>query len=166
MIPRLQRTASVLSFTLLLAAGGCAFDSKWDNLAKSKPNAVEPAPADVDVAAQDDPLTGRWEGKWVSDACGHTGALRAIITRKSEAIYHAEFDATYFPLLRFGYDMELMADRQKNPAEPVSFKGQEDLGLLAGGVYFYKGSADGDRFTSTYESSDDHGRFEMTRPTH
>ena len=49
--------------------------------------------------------------------------------------------------------------------DSVAFKGQEDLGLLAGGVYFYKGSADGERFTSTYESADDHGRFEMTRPT-
>ena len=46
----------------------------------------------------------------------------------------------------------------------IRFNGQENLGWLAGGVYRYDGTTDGQAFDCTYQSKHDHGRFQMTRP--
>jgi hypothetical protein len=151
----------LLACLLLPAAGGCAFDRDWRRLKRAQfaaanseaPPATQPA----------DALAGRWEGKWVSEKNGHKGKLRAIIRPVDDTTYRVEYDATFLGVLRFDHGMNLAAARQ--PDGTVSFEGQEDLGSLAGGVYRYKGSADGRAFTSTYESKYDHGTFEMTRPT-
>ena len=153
---------------LLLASGGCAFDRKWRDLSRQQRlHAV--APAAATTAPASDPLAGRWEGKWVSDASGHAGKLRAIVTPLPNAdaaggapTYRVDYDAMFLAVLRFGYGMTLTAAPQ--PGGATRFEGRDDLGPLAGGVYRYTGSADGRTFTATYTSPADHGRFEMTRP--
>ena len=46
----------------------------------------------------------------------------------------------------------------------LRFQGQEDLGSVAGGVYRYDGTVEGDRFHATYTAENgDHGVFEMRR---
>jgi hypothetical protein len=122
------------------------------------------------TAPATDPLAGRWQGRWVSQVNGHSGGLRAIITYAPQTVtadqhYTAEFDASYMGILRFGYGMSLVTKSARDPAGgPVSFHGEEDLGSMAGGVYRYNGTTDGTTFNATYESKDDKGRFEMTRP--
>ena len=44
------------------------------------------------------------------------------------------------------------------------FRGAEDLGTLAGGVFRYVGSASVTNFHSTYDSKSDRGTFDMRRP--
>jgi hypothetical protein len=44
------------------------------------------------------------------------------------------------------------------------FRGEENLGKMAGGVYEYAGTATRTNFHSTYQSKHDHGIFEMQRP--
>jgi hypothetical protein len=157
--------AVIVGVVLAATAGGCAFDRKWRALARADFYArrdmnngrslPDPLP--------DRRLVGRWDGKWVSEASGHTGRLRAIITPVDATTYHVDYDAMFLGVLRFGYGMNLAVTA--DPAGgPVAFEGQEDLGALAGGVYRYHGTADGQTFRSTYESGNDHGRFEMTRP--
>ena len=146
----------LLSATALLSAGGCAFDRDWRRMKRA-----DFAATDV-TAKPSDPLAGRWEGRWVSASNGHNGKLRAIVTPVDANTYRVEYDAMFFAFLRAGYGTNLTATRQ--PDGKINFEGQEDLGKLAGGVYRYRGSADGKSFTSTYESSYDHGTFEMTRP--
>jgi|SRR5688572_21848401 len=155
----------VIGLALMVAGTGCAFDRKWRAMKRAE--LVDNAP----TAPAADGLAGRWQGRWVSDANGHSGGLRAIITPVPQTLtagrhYLAEFDASYMGLLRFGYGMTLVAKaNQAATGGPVSFHGEEDLGHMAGGVYRYNGNADGTTFNATYESKDDRGRFEMTRPS-
>jgi hypothetical protein len=64
--------------------------------------------------------------------------------------------------MRAGYSITLSA--QDGGERVVEFSGKKDLGGLAGGMYEYRGSADGTTFDSKYESKSDHGTFHMTRP--
>jgi hypothetical protein len=143
------------------AASGCSFDRRWRQLSheawaqNSAVATTAPAPAD--------PLAGRWDGKWVSEQDGHSGRLRAIVTRVDGETYHIEYDGWFFGMLRFTHGMNVIATRAAD-GNAIHFEGREDLGSLAGGVYRYDGAADGREFKSTYQSSEDHGRFEMRRP--
>ena len=148
--PTVVAALLLLLAPLLAPAGGCAFDRKWRKLAR------EPE------VATSDGLAGRWAGTWKSERSGHRGTLRAIITPVNETTYRADYDATYMGLLRFGYSMNLTAE----PADGggIRFTGEENLGALAGGLYRYDGTADGQSFECAYEAKADHGRFQMTRP--
>ena len=114
-------------------------------------------------------LEGRWEGNWVSEGNGHQGGLRCIITRKQDNVYLADFHATFWKIFNFGYSIDLKA-AEISPTR-FQFAGDSDLGWLAGGKFHYEGTAQvagdikTDTFTSSYKSADDHGRFNLTRPT-
>jgi hypothetical protein len=146
-VATLLSRASVLA-VLLAAVTGCSnFGREW------KAAARQPAPTAG--------IGGRWEGTWVSEANGHSGRLRAILTPESEASYRTRFRARYAGILSFGYTVTLLTT---NDAGVVRFGGQADLGKFAGGVYTYAGYATPTNFFSTYKSKGDHGRFEMRRP--
>jgi hypothetical protein len=145
------------SITGLSLLSGCSsFESRWKA-------AGEAAPA----ASQS--LQGRWTGSWVSEGTGHQGGLRCIVTHKDGDVYLADFHATFWKIFQFGYSIDLKAT-QATPTR-YQFTGDSDLGWLAGGKYHYDGFADvpgdgkADSFTCTYKSSEDHGRFDMTRPS-
>lgn len=108
-------------------------------------------------------ITGRWEGRWISQANGHNDQLRCLITQVDEAHYAAKFHAAYktWITFHFGYTARL---ETKPAAHGVTFHGTADLGLLAGGVYTYDGRADPTNFFSTYDSKYDRGVFQMQRP--
>ncbi len=143
-LPRL----STLSLAALLLAGGCAsFDHEWEQAAK------QPSPADD--------MTGRWQGVWVSESTGHADQLRAVIDRKDDGTYRAQFHAKYHTILSFGYTVPLKVEKT---GSAFKFSGEADLGWLAGGLYQYAGRADATNFSSTYTSKDDHGTFQMGRP--
>jgi hypothetical protein len=78
-----------------------------------------------------------------------------------EATYRARFHATYALLLQFEYTADMTVEMRDGVAY---FKGQADLGRMAGGIYHYDGHADGQTFYSTYQAGSDHGHFKMTRP--
>lgn len=154
------RPAAMCILTLLVccAAGGCSFDRRWRNL--SRDASATPQTSSMGLA---DPLAGRWEGKWVSEQTGHSGQLRAIVDRVDANTYHIDYDAWFFGVLRYTHGMNVTATRETG-ADAIRFQGEENLGSLAG-VYRYDGTADGRAFKSTYQSKDDHGTFEMKRPT-
>jgi hypothetical protein len=150
----------VMALTFCIGAG-CSFDRRWRNIsheAGAKNDAVA-----ATGPASSDPLAGRWEGKWASEQTGHSGRLRAIVDRVDDKTYHIDYDGWFFGILRYTHGMNVTASRDVDD-KIVHFKGQEDLGSIAGGVYRYDGTADGREFKSTYQSNDDHGRFEMQRP--
>jgi hypothetical protein len=145
-------TVRVSAFAILLAAtllgGGCTtFNHEWRTATGN------PIP-------QSD-LQGPWQGTWASDATGHTGKLRCLITKTDTGIYQARFHAKYRKLLSFGYTVRLNLERTANS---FTFRGEADLGWLAGGVYHYDGHADATNFFSKYSSKYDHGIFQMARP--
>lgn len=141
------------ALTALLAAAllsGCSgFGREWRAAAK------QPTPTND--------ITGRWEGRWVSASNGHHGKLRCVMTRATGDLCLARFHATYAGVFSFGYTATLNVT---NDVAGFRLNGEADLGKLAGGVYRYDGLANPTNFLCRYQAADDHGRFEMTRPTH
>ena len=143
---RVSRGLGALALTLLVS--GCAsFEPDWKQAGRT------PAPPDA--------ITGRWEGFWLSDVNAHTGKLRCLITHQTNDLYAARFRATYLKVLRFSYTVPLRVESRDGG---WSFRGEEDLGVAAGGIYRYVGTASATNFHSTYDSKYDRGTFEMRRP--
>ena len=143
------RLLPLLLFIPLPLAGCSGFEHDWRT------------PAIQQLASGNDRLLGRWKGSWKSQASGHSGGLRCIVTPAGEGRRHVAFKASFALVLKFGYAMDLDVE-QREDAE--YFRGSADLGRLAGGVYQYDGHADGRTFYCTYRSKSDHGYFKMTRP--
>jgi len=145
LVNRLPNLAAIVA--LLLFCGGCSFNRAWNQAGRN------PTP---------DSIEGRWEGRWLSDVNGHTGRLRCVLRRSGPTnTYTAYFRATYWKILRYSYQADF-------PFEPRDgawdFKGDENLGWLAGGRYHYEGHVSPTNFHSTYRCKYDHGTFEMSRP--
>ena len=98
---------------------------------------------------------------WVSDVNHHSGNLRCLVSRDSEGRYRARFRATYAKVLHFSYSVPLEVQPHQDGWE---FSGQENLGKLAGGNYYYEGRASPINFVSSYRSKYDHGLFKLHRP--
>jgi hypothetical protein len=138
----------VIPLLLPLLAGCSGFGREWKAAAR--------------LPAGADSIAGRWEGTWRSDANGHRGRLRCIMTPQDGSVVEARFRATYAGILSFGYTAPLTVT---NEAGVWRFTGEADLGKLAGGVYRYDGTASPTQFHSIYRAQSDHGVFEMQRPT-
>ena len=87
----------ILAFSLLwLVVAGCStFNHDWKNAA------AQSVPGDN--------ISGRWDGSWQSEANGHSGRLRCLITKQDAGQYQARFHANYFKILTFGYTVTLQA---------------------------------------------------------
>lgn len=72
----------------------------------------------------------------------------------------ARFRATYGQVLHFSYAVPLAIQQHFDGWE---FSGEENLGKLAGGVYYYEGRASPTNLFSTYRSKCDRGTFVLHR---
>jgi hypothetical protein len=141
--------ALILSCFVLLLLGGCSsFNRDWKEAAQVPAQGVE----------------GRWIGNWHSDYNQHEGPLRCLITQKDGGIYHARFHAKYksgFLTIGYPYDMDMTISRAD---ESYRFKGEADLGWMAGGVYQYDGNGTAAVIDMNYRASKDFGTFKLERP--
>lgn len=143
-----SKTWGGLGLAIALALCGCSsFNRDW--------RAAGKAPASPDT------ISGRWEGRWLSAVNAHTGKLRCLITHQTNDLYAARFRAHYMTILRFSYTVPLTVTASNGV---WYFRGEEDLGAMAGGMYRYEGRATQTNFHSTYDSKYDRGIFEMQRP--
>jgi hypothetical protein len=143
--------AALLLLPLLSFAGGC-YEARWSAAGK------QPVPANG--------IEGRWAGTWRSDANGHAGGLRCIVSNVDRQSFTADFKATYAWVFSFSYQAAMRiraADAATRPGH-VYFAGESDLGWLAGGTYAYDGKVGPTEFFCAYRSEHDHGTFQMTRP--
>lgn len=149
MIAPFRLACTLIILACVALASGCSpFEHDWNAAAGAKP-------------ADATDITGRWQGTWTSEASGHSGGLRCLITRIDTKTYHARYAATFWSIFHFGYEMDLTAERQ---VDWVHFQGEADLGAMAGGLYHYDGHANAESYSATYRSSQDHGNFVMKRP--
>lgn len=137
----------VMLAELSLSTGCTTFDHAWGKAA------TEPCSTNS--------IIGCWDGTWVSEKNGHNGALRCIVTQKSDGTYNGRFHAKYRKVLGFGYTVLLMTTETNGV---FRFRGKANLGWWAGGIYEYEGYAHETNFFSTYSCKYDHGTFQMTRP--
>lgn len=110
-----------------------------------------------------DPLgiEGRWIGTWQNTNNTHADKMRAVMTRTGDGIYNVHFHAKYKKVLGFKYRATFKGTAENGA---FIFRGEEDLGVLAGGVYRYAGTVSPTNFYSTYESKYDTGTFTLRRP--
>lgn len=139
---------AAIGLLLLLMCSGCAFERQWR------------ATCDCPCTGRD--LAGCWEGTWQSEMNGHHGGLRAVITDQGAGVYDAHFKATFAVVIPYEFQMSLLV---ADDGTVYTFEGQEDLGLLAGGVYTYRGTASATDFLAHYCASGngDHGTFSMSK---
>lgn len=137
-----------LAILLIVLFSGCStFNRDWQRAASN--------------ASLTNDIEGRWDGTWKSDANGHRGRLRCLMSKLDARKYEARFHAKYRKVFSFGYTIAM----EVQPTNGVfKFTGDADIGKLAGGKYYYEGSASPTNFFSTYSSKYDHGTFQMKRP--
>lgn len=154
---QLLRFATFLLFLTVLPSCGLSFRSAWKN-APSSANGID----------------GRWEGNWVSTASGHTGKLRAVISKEENLPYTCgagvplrSFSRSFFyhctwrGILSAGFKTKHEVVKQKNGT--YTFKGDHQMPKWVGGTYHYQGTIKGDDFNACYESGMDRGTFTMKR---
>ena len=140
--------ARVILLILLVSLCGCStFHRDWRR-------AAVPAPVENSIE-------GAWQGQWSSQANGHHGRLRCLLTLDHDSLYEARFRATYVGILHFSYTARF---EMQPHAIGWEFNGEADLGKLAGGIYYYEGRATPTNLVSSYRSKYDHGAFELERP--
>ena len=122
----------------------------------------------------------RWDGSWTSEKhrtrAGQPegGRLRCVLTEvkvatncfptgprikpSTQTHLHADFHANWL-LFSSDYTMSLTPVR----GSPTDFRGTHELPAMFGGTYQYTAHISGDRFTAHYDSSYDHGTFDLTR---
>src|SRR5689334_15754368 len=91
--------ALLSAMTALLLCGCSAFNYEWRQAAKQ--------------SAPIDDITGRWEGRWISQATGHRDKLRALIANVDTNHYDVKFHAAYksetikWITVHFGYTVRV-----------------------------------------------------------
>ncbi len=140
-----RRFIAAMVLALACACAGCGkFESNW--------RALE--------GVETDGITGRWVGRWESKTSGHTGDLKAIVTRTGERSYETWYKATWGKALSNDYRVIMLTEPDR---DKLRFTGTKDMGGVFG-VFQYRGWASEDVYYSTYTSNDDQGTFHMTRP--
>lgn len=143
-----MRTGGFLVVVALLTSSGCSlvsgFHRDWHSPC---------------CCANRGDVGGCWQGNWDSQCTGHTGNLKAIISRQDACHYEARFRGTFFKVIPFQYRMTLTAVRHD---DHFDLSGEKNLGRLMG-VYRFRGYATSNNFVAHYTSKDDQGRFLMSR---
>jgi hypothetical protein len=98
-------------------------------------------------------------GEWKSTRGTHHGRLDCVFTKDKPAHYTADFHAHWH-----GLSSSYTVPFATTPArDGLHFRGQQDLGLIQGGVYKYEGVVTPTKFRAHYDSWYDTGVFELQR---
>jgi hypothetical protein len=129
----------------MLAGCTTGFDREWKSAAATR---------------QSDPFAGRWEGSWLSQKHRKAGGrLQCVLTPADAVHYRAAFKAHWL-IFTSSYATVFQAEHRDGE---LRFRGSENLGAIFGGTYTFEGRATPRHFSAKYDSSYDHGVFEMAR---
>lgn len=145
-----------LALSALVLSGCASFERDW--------KAAERRP-EMRSFAGSDAFTGRWDGRWTSakhrTKSGYAGGrLRCLLTKVDDRRYEARFKANWM-VFTSSYTTMFQVERRGGV---LHLAGEHKLSPIFGGVYKYTGHVTTERFTATYDSSYDSGKFEMQRP--
>ncbi|MCX6850408.1 MAG: hypothetical protein NTY98_15925 [Verrucomicrobia bacterium] len=141
----LLRLALGLILTSVLPSCGFAFRSAWKK-----------APAASGAY-------GKWAGTWHSDATGHCGTLRCVVSvpPNSKGGHEFFYHATWKKILSGSYKAIHGVKEHKDGT--CTFTGEHKIPNWAGGLYQYEGTIKGDEFKANYRCSMDNGTYTMKR---
>jgi hypothetical protein len=107
--------------------------------------------------AQD--LTGCWHGTWNDCKSGHSGPLRATVSKCDDRHYHAVFTGRFFKVIPFRFETVLEVTGQAD--DKVLLSGESRLGMF--GTFRYSAEATATNFTANYSSRRYEGQFLLSR---
>ena len=145
------KTLTLLIPCLLgMSCAGIGFEKAWTE-----------AVAEQKSGKNSGAVTGPWAGTWKTDNNGHEGKLRCLVTPSdSQGAYDFRYHATWFKILRGGYDARFDVSKAGNG---YAVEGKKNLGFF--GEFEHSGRISGNRFDGTYSNEKgDVGSFQMTRP--
>jgi hypothetical protein len=155
-MPRLASLLWLLPLGLLASCS--SFDQQWSST--TPPQTANPAA----------PLAGKWEGSWQSDSSDYHGTLRAVIVPLPTTVvknnvsaqqYRAQMKLMLFEVLSNEVAVTLNATPKADGR--IHFEGKVDRGVYMGGIFYYDGYVDDEKFFCDYTSDDDCGTFKMHR---
>lgn len=113
--------------------------------------------------APHDELSGAWTGSWVSEATGHKGKLKAIISQPDAAHPH-DRTVRYWASWKRILSATFVTQHTFTPlGGRYVLTGHHQMPAWIGGEYTYGGTSTSTEFSASYRSSLDHGTFEMKR---
>lgn len=118
---------------------------------------------DAKRAGHGDPVNGAWIGTWRSEATGHTGGLRAVISSvpgRSD-VRSFRFRASWAKIFCAGFQLE--AGVKRTAPDTWTVTASKDLGRLFGGTFTCNGTIHNDVFSARYDARMDRGIMEMQR---
>ncbi|HEX6985031.1 MAG TPA: hypothetical protein VF170_06620 [Planctomycetaceae bacterium] len=106
-------------------------------------------------------LSGDWDsGSWTSATTGHTGKLRATLTRCGANRYRCTFCGTFWKVVPFRYTVPLHVTGCRDGV--VYFRASKTL-PLCGGTFTCSGCATSRTLRANFSAQDDRGTFVMSR---
>ncbi|MCF6312802.1 MAG: hypothetical protein L3J39_10155 [Verrucomicrobiales bacterium] len=140
--------------SLLISCGGRNFETDWQQATESYQTG----------SSTKDPVTGPWQGTWLSASSGHTGELRCLITpievSQGNGSYLFRYWATWAGPLQGGFDAAFEIEKM---GTQYHVQGTQSLGAF--GSFQHEGVIQGSHFEADYHSSTgDHGNFVLRRP--
>ena len=144
----MRKTLPLLSIFVLSSCSGVRYEKDW-TAALAKPTKG---------------ISGCWEGKWLSDANGHTGALQCVVSQVSGRPDHYLFHyrATWVKVLRAAFTIECAVKQHSSGTWTVS--GEKDLGPAFGGVFSHTATITPEALQAQYSAKLDRGKMELVRP--
>lgn len=140
------RPGLLLASVLPLVSCSTAFHREWRQAVAQEPRTG---------------VEGAWEGTWRSDANGHHGRLRCVVSPGDAAGNHTfHYHATWADTLSGSYHA---THRVQPMGKGFVFEGNHRLPDWAGGLYTYQGSVKGNDFAASYRCPKDHGTYRMKR---
>lgn len=110
------------------------------------------------LASAADPYSGRWVGRWSSDANGHSGPLRATLTPTANG-YTATFVGRFAGVVPFVYRTPLQV--VGTDGDVLHLAAERRLPLF--GTFRTDAVVSPGAFDATFRSGKDSGRFTLTR---
>lgn len=110
------------------------------------------------LAAAADPYSGRWVGRWSSDANGHSGPLRATL-KPTASGYTATFAGRFAGVVPFVYRTPLQV--VGTDGDVLHLAAERRLPLF--GTFRTDAVVSPGSFDATFRSGKDSGRFTLTR---
>ena len=147
----LLKTITLLLPALLgMSCGGIGFEKAWTEAVTEYKSGKNP-----------EPVAGPWTGSWRTDTNGHEGKLRCLVSpSETKGDYDFRYHATWFKILRGGYDARFDVSREGNG---YAVEGKKDLGFF--GEFEHTGRISGNQFNGKYSNEKgDVGNFQMSRP--
>lgn len=103
---------------------------------------------------------GPWEGTWATKTNGHTGNLKAIVSKAPDGEYDFHYYATWKKFLQGGYKVRFPVTRS---GSTYYVDGEKDLGIF--GSFGHKAKITRNSYEATYSNDKgDLGTFSMKRP--